>query len=77
MLVQDVSNWSSLLTINKGTSHGVEKGECVVTEAGYLVGVVTEAGYNWSTVRHHPGQRDPPNALSSSAPAAPPWPGQL
>ena len=51
VLVQDVSNWSSLLTINKGTSHGVEKGDCVVTEAGYLVGVVTEAGYNWSTVR--------------------------
>ena len=51
VLVQDVSNWSSLLTINKGTSHGEEKGYCVVTEAGYLVGVVTEAGYNWSTVR--------------------------
>ncbi len=51
VLVQDVSNWSSLLTVNKGTSHGVEKGDCVVTEAGYLVGVVTEAGYNWSTVR--------------------------
>ena len=26
-------------------------GDCVVTEAGYLVGVVTEAGLNWSTVR--------------------------
>lgn len=51
VLVQDVSNWSSLLTVNKGTSHGVEKGDCVVTEAGYLVGVVTEVGYNWSTVR--------------------------
>ena len=51
VLVQDVSNWSSLLTVNKGTSHGVEKGDCVVTEAGYLVGVVTEAGLNWSTVR--------------------------
>ena len=51
VLVQDVSNWSSLLTVNKGSAHGVEVGDCVVTEAGYLVGVVTEAGLNWSTVR--------------------------
>ena len=26
-------------------------GDCVVTEEGYLLGVVTEAGLNWSTVR--------------------------
>jgi len=51
ILVQDVSNWSSMLTVNKGAAHGVEKGNCVVTEAGDLVGVVTEAGLNWSTVR--------------------------
>lgn len=47
----DVSNWSSLLTIDKGTAHDVAVGDCVITEAGYLVGVVTEAGLNWSTVR--------------------------
>ena len=40
-----------MLTVNKGTSHGVETGDCVVTEEGDLVGVVTEAGLNWSTVR--------------------------
>lgn len=51
ILVQDVSNWSSMLTINRGTIHDVEAGDCVVTEAGYLVGVVTEAGLNTSTVR--------------------------
>lgn len=51
ILVGDTSNWSSMLTVNKGTVHGVEVGDCVVTEAGYLVGVVTEAGSNWSTVR--------------------------
>lgn len=51
VLGQDASNWSSMLTVNKGTAHGVETGDCVVTEAGYLVGVVTKAGYDWSTVR--------------------------
>lgn len=51
VLVQDVSNWSSMLTINRGTIHNVETGDCVVTEEGYLVGVVTQAGLNTSTVR--------------------------
>lgn len=51
ILVQDVSNWSSLLTINKGTSQDVQAGNCVITEEGYLIGVVTEAGLNWATVR--------------------------
>lgn len=48
---KDVSNWSSMLTINKGTQQDVAVGDCVITEEGYLVGVVTEAGLNWSTVR--------------------------
>lgn len=51
ILEQDASNWSSMLTINKGTSQDVAVGDCVVTEAGYLVGVVTEAGVNWAKVR--------------------------
>lgn len=48
---RDVSNWSSMLTINKGTAHDIAVGDCVITEEGYLVGVVTEAGLNWSTIR--------------------------
>lgn len=51
VLVQDVSNWSSLLTINKGTTQDIQAGNCVVTEEGFLIGVVTEAGLNWATVR--------------------------
>jgi len=44
------SNWTSFLTLNRGTDHGVEKNDCVITEAGYLVGVVSEVGSNWCTV---------------------------
>ena len=44
------TSWSSTLTISKGTAHGVETGDCVITETGSLVGVVSEAGLNWSTV---------------------------
>ena len=48
---KDTSNWASILTINKGTAHDVAVGDCVIDENGYLVGVITEAGLNWSTVR--------------------------
>jgi rod shape-determining protein MreC len=44
------SNFSSSFTINKGTSSGVDVDDCVITENGYLVGVVTEAGKSSSTV---------------------------
>lgn len=51
ILEQDASNWSSMLTINKGTLQGIETGDCVVTESGSLVGVISEAGLTWSRVR--------------------------
>lgn len=51
VLVQDSSNWYSLLTINKGTAQDITVGDAVVTEEGYLLGVVTETGLNWSTIR--------------------------
>ena len=45
-----VSNWASSLTLNKGTSLGIEVGDCVIDEFGNLVGVIDQAGTNWSTV---------------------------
>ena len=44
------SNWSSSLTLNCGTDYGIAVGDCVITERYELVGVVSEAGYNWCTV---------------------------
>ena len=44
------SNWTSDLTINRGTSGGVEAGDCVIDQYGHLIGVVTEAGPNSSRV---------------------------
>ena len=46
----EVTNWTSSLTLNKGTSLGIEVGDCVIDECGNLVGVVSQAGTNWSTV---------------------------
>ena len=45
-----VSNWTSALTLNKGSQHGVEVNDCVIDETGALVGVVSEVGYNECTV---------------------------
>lgn len=44
------TNWTSSLTLNKGTSLGIEVGDCVIDEQGFLVGVISQAGTNWSTV---------------------------
>ena len=47
---RSVSNWTSSLTLNKGTEYGVEVNDCVIDETGALVGLVSEVGYNWCTV---------------------------
>lgn len=47
---RSTSNWESTLTLSKGSSAGVQEGNCVITETGALVGVVTEVGVNWATV---------------------------
>lgn len=44
------SNWSSTLTIGKGSAAGIEPGNCVVDQYGYLVGIVDQVGLNWSTL---------------------------
>ena len=44
------SNWDSTLTLSKGAEQGVQAGNCVVDEAGNLVGIIEEAGANWSTM---------------------------
>lgn len=45
-----VTNWTHSLTLDRGTAHGVEQGDCVVDETNALVGVVSAVGYNWCTV---------------------------
>lgn len=53
VLERSNSNWTRTLTLNRGTAHGVAVNNVVVTSSseGHLVGVVTEVGLNWCTVR--------------------------
>jgi rod shape-determining protein MreC len=45
-----VTNWTSTLTVDKGTRHGLEVNDCVISETGALVGVISEVGTNWATI---------------------------
>lgn len=47
----DASNWMRVFSISKGTNFGIEKGDAVITEEGYLVGQVADIGSNYATVR--------------------------
>ncbi len=47
---RSISNWFSVLTINRGTADGVAIGQCVTDEYGNLVGTITDAGHNWSRI---------------------------
>lgn len=47
---RSTSNWASTFTLSKGTAQNVAVGNCVVSDEGYLVGVVSQAGLNWCTV---------------------------
>ena len=47
---RNVTNWTSSLTLDKGSAHGVEEGDCVIDGLGNLVGRISQVGYNWSTV---------------------------
>ena len=42
--------WDSTLTLSKGSASGVEVNDCVITETGALVGVISQVGINWSVV---------------------------
>ena len=50
VISKDTSNWYSVFTIDKGTKDGLMKDMNVLAGNG-LVGIITEANYNYSVVR--------------------------
>ena len=44
------SNWSSTMTVSKGSAAGVEPGDCVIDQYYNLVGIITEVGLNWANL---------------------------
>ena len=47
---RSTTNWESTITLSKGSSAGVQAGNCVISETGALVGVVQEVGLNYCRV---------------------------
>lgn len=45
-----VSGWQYTMTLNKGSRQDVAEDDCVVDQYGNLVGIISEVGYNWSTL---------------------------
>ena len=45
------NDWTSTLTINRGTNVGIEEGMCAITAYGEVVGRVIEVGSNYSVIR--------------------------
>lgn len=51
IISRDSVDWSSTLTINRGTGAGIEVGMCVITANKEVVGLVTEAGPNYAVIK--------------------------
>ena len=45
------TDWTSTLTVNRGTNVGIEAGMCAITENGEVVGLVSEAGPNYAVIK--------------------------
>lgn len=50
IIAKESGNWFQLFTIDKGSNDGIKKDANVISGGG-LVGIVTEVGPNWATVR--------------------------
>ena len=45
------TDWSSTITINKGTNAGINLDMCAITDNGEVVGLVTEVGPNFAVIK--------------------------
>ena len=45
------TDWSSTITINKGTNAGIGLDMCAITDNGEVVGLVTEVGSNFAVIK--------------------------
>ena len=51
VITRSSHDWSSTLTINRGSAAGIEEGMCAITANGELIGLVSEVGPNYAVIR--------------------------
>ena len=44
-------DWSSTITINRGSNSGLQEGMCAITANGEVVGLISEVGSNYAVIR--------------------------
>ena len=44
------TDWENTLTINRGSTSGIQENMCAITANGEVVGLVTDVGLNWAEV---------------------------
>ena len=45
------NDWTSTLTVNRGTNVGIAQGMCAITENGEVIGLVSEVGPNYAIIK--------------------------
>ena len=51
IITRSSTDWTSTITVDRGRVHGIEVGMVAITANGEVVGLVTEAGTNYCTVK--------------------------
>ena len=51
IIARSSNDWTSTLTINRGSASGLEVDMCAITEDGAVVGLVSEVGNNYAVIK--------------------------
>ncbi len=51
IIARSSNDWTSTITINRGTNAGIQADMCAITENGEVIGLVSEAGPNYAVIR--------------------------
>ena len=44
-------NWTSTITVNRGSAAGIQEGMCAISANGELIGLVSEVGVNYAVIK--------------------------
>ena len=51
IIARSSTDWTSTITINRGTAAGIDTGMCALTENGEVIGLVSEAGSSYAVIK--------------------------
>lgn len=51
IIARSSTDWTSTVTINRGSAAGIEAGMCALTENGEVIGLVSQVGTNYAVIK--------------------------